>query len=363
MDARRSARIATQFAVCIDGIDDAPVLRAGDVSTTGIYFETDKEVGGVGTIHWLRVTSADALREVHAMAYVARTVKLQDAHGARLAGVAFEFMPESEDAIEQLNEFVRYVFSVRNHEGEDPRVTPRLKARAEDGPATVRELSVRSMVLETSWAVQPGEPVRVDIVAPGMTRRIRLEGRAVRVNSKDKERYNIEVEVQQEKDRPLRHHSSMTMAAVRPEEHLPPPEPMRPSSPDYTQTLDDLLSALILPSDQPRARAHHLSGQLARIKLPTLFSLIDMEKMSGQLVLHHGIEEVRIYLKEGRILDVEPLAERETPRARIAQLVQWEDGSFELYEQPVERPDRVETSIMALLLDLAREADEAKRIE
>ena len=192
-EARRGARVSTSFLVAIEGLDGEPALRKGDISATGAYFETDYDVGGVGTIHWLHLVSVDYTRTLHVMAYVARTLQLMDAGGKRVGGAAFEFMPDNDDAATALRDFVRYVLGLRH--GDVPHIEPRLDASMAsdaldplegdgerqrdrqappDHDATVQKLTVRSMVLETSWAIAPGERVRVDITAPGMTRRINI---------------------------------------------------------------------------------------------------------------------------------------------------------------------------------------------
>jgi Domain of unknown function (DUF4388) len=396
MEGRRGARVATTFLVAIEGLEERPEPRQGDISATGVYFETKADVGGAGTIHWLHLVSVDSSREIRVMACVVRTAIMAGADGEQISGAAFEFMPESDEAITALHDFVRYALALR-FSGIDPHISPRLdaKALAKAGKgalqaarkAMVRKLSVRSMVLETSWAIAPGESVRVDIVAPGMTRRIRLEGKAVRVAPRkvsDPSIYTIEVEVQEESDRPIRHHSSMSFERVRPEEMAPksaggsaPPSAGKTgkagkvkiaSGTDeddggVTRMLDDLLSALILPPEEEERRkgVHHLSGQIARVRLPTLCSLFEMERLSGVLVVRRDIEEVRIYLDTGQIVDVEPLTEAEAARARLRSVMAWEDGSFAFDIHPVSRPDRIGMTMTALLLEMARESDEAAR--
>ena len=360
--------MSTTFLVAVEGIDREPTARKGDISTTGAYFETSRNVGGVGTIHWLYLVSADRARTLRVMAYVVRAAEM-DAGKRRVGGVAFEFMPDNDASAAAVHEFVRHVLGQRG-DGSEPTITPRLDAQVGDSDthrtATVRQLSVRSMILQTSWPIEAGESVRVDIVAPGMTRRIRLDGRAVRVARKnpDAKTWDIEVEVQQETERPIRTHSSMSMQAVRPDA-MPIDEPTRPSpsKPDdeeVTRALDDLLSALILPPEQdaPRRRAHQLSGQLASIKLPTLFALCEMERMTGRLVIRHGDAEARIFFRDGQIVDVEPVARGEARRARIMAVLAWEDGAFDFSVEPVSRPNAINVGTTALLIDLARETDE-----
>jgi len=380
-EGRRGARIATRFLVAVEGLDPAPVLRKGDISSTGVYFEIDRDVGDVGTVQSLALTSLDRSRSVRVMAHVVRTVKLADVAGRHISGAAFEFMPESDEAAAQVHDFVRRVLSVRK-QGETPSIAPRLGARVGDGAspdsasshdATVQSLSVRTMVLETSWAIQPGEHLRVDIVAPGMTRRLRLDGLAVRVAPRPgtPARFDIEVEVQQEQKRPIRIDSTMAMNALRidpeqlrqiEEEVTQPGVPPPSADDDVTHVLDELLSALILPPEDESARRRHthLSGELSRIRLPTLFSLFEMEKLTGKLVVQTRGGEARVFFAGGRIVDVEPPVPGETPRAHIAHLLAIDAGTFDFVVESVQRVDRLRTTTTALLLDLAREADEER---
>jgi hypothetical protein len=366
-EARRGARVSARFRVAIEGIEETPALRKGDISTTGAYFEVDHDVGEVGTIHALRLLSLDGLATLRVIAHVVRTVRMSDAAGRRISGAAFEFMPESDAASAQVQDFVKRVLAYRRP-GDEPTVSPLLAARVgrASGPAdaTLQKLSVRSLVLETSWAIEPGEAVRVDVVAPGMTRRLRLDGRAVRVVSKagSPPRYDIEVAVQTETKRPLRTDSSMAIAATRldPKDVEDVVDPPSAGESDATRILDDLLAALILPPEEgpKRSARTHLSGELSRIRLPTLCGLFEMERMTGRLVLTTRGAESTMYFCDGRIFDVEPVARRETRRGRIDKLLAAEEGTFDFSVEKVDRPDRLGVGTTALLLDLAREADE-----
>jgi hypothetical protein len=365
MEGRRGARVATTFLVAIEDIDQSPKLRQGDISLSGVYFETAEELGAPGTVHWLQLVSVDHTRRVRVMACVVRV-----ATRGRLRGAAFEFMPESDDAVTALQNFVKYALGLRAA-GSTPYIAPRLEAKAAPHEASnlaqramVGKLSVRSMVLETSWAVEPGASLRVEIAAPGMPKRIRLEGTAVRVaHGASTPGYTIEVEVHEESDRPLAH-SSMSFAKVTvPESSIPPPPPPT-SQDDVTEeslrSLDELLASLINPpaDARKRKRAYHLAGQLPTIPLTTLASLFEMERMTGELAVRKGKEKVRVYVDGGRIIDVAPLGPGDTPRSRIQAVLGWREGSFEFDMKAVSRQDRVGTSTTALLLDLARETDE-----
>jgi hypothetical protein len=374
--SRRGARVSTAFLVAIDGIDAAPRRRTGDISATGVYFDMDRDIGAAGTVQWLHLESFDSARVLRVMACVVRTVQLSDASGHRVWGAAFEFMPESDEKAVLVQEFVRYVLDLRSPDSVAPRIAERLDARVDDHKAQVRQLSVRSVVLQTSWAMAPGERVRLDIVAPGMTRRIRLEGRAVRVAPRvTKERrpggYDIEVEIDHETARPVRIHSSLSFPAVRPEDaeaakgSIPAAPPSSRTLAPASEALDDLLAALILPPEETSPpRRHHLSGEMSRIRLPSLLALFEMDRMTGKVSVKRRVggaaTEFRVYVRDGQVFDVEPILSR-TRRDVLAELLASDDGTFQFTLEPVDRPDRIGVSTTALLLDLARESDEAGR--
>ncbi len=272
------------------------------------------------------------------------------------------------------------IFTQRAQQGPLPTTQPRLVSRLDlGGPgstdATVRQLSVRSIVLETSWAVALGEVVKIDIVPPGSAKTLQLRGRATSVMAPPtpEARYQIEVEVDVEKPAPLHRRSSMSLAAVRPPPSAPaPPGAPRPQAPAMdaaaarpddgavADTLDRLFATLIRPAEPepPREPARELSGALSRVRLPTLCSLFEMERMSGTLTLRRGAEIAVVFLRDGRLVDVEPSSG--SPRARIGELLKWDEGEFEFAAGEVTREDRVATSTTALVLDLAREDDEAR---
>jgi hypothetical protein len=371
MEVRRSARVATSFLVAIQGLEREVVLRRGNISATGVYFVTEADPGDVGMMSWLTLVSFDRQRSINVMAYVVRSVRFTDIDGHELTGAAFEFIPENDVAAAAVQDFVRYVLALRR-DGIAPHVSTRLDASASSGSgneaATVRDLTVRSLTLETDWEVPSGETVLVDIFAPGMTNRIRVEGRAVRVLEKPtgdvtSPRYFIELAIEQQSERPLQ-----SMA--------PPPDTSAGSTSaplelvemrdeEVAETIDSLLTALVIPPQAAAARgsrATHLSGVLSQISLPTLLSLLEMEQLTGKLVVRTvGGDPTFIFVSQGQVLDVEPLGRFVTPRGRLASLLPLGEGTFEFYAQNVEREDRIGARTTALLLDLSRVLDEASR--
>jgi hypothetical protein len=136
---------------------------------------------------------------------------------------------------------------------------------------------------------------------------------------------------------------------------------------EVSQTIDDLLSALILPPTPPTARAArrtHLSGLLSQIPVTTLMSLFDMEQLTGRLLVRTiGGVATLIFVRNGHIVDVECPTLPANPRELLMAVMRLPEGSFEFNVQPVARTDRIGTSTTALLLDLTRIIDERERDE
>lgn len=346
MEARRSARIASTFWVAIAGVDAEPRQCYGDISGTGVYFETDADVGHPGTVQYLQVATDTRDRSVGVMAYVVRRITLEDVHGAA-TGVAFAFMPESGPATDKLLSFVKHVIVKRNAGDpsiEMPNMSTRAATHVAGAEATLQALTVSSLTLETSWAVQEGEELRVDIMPPGANKPLRLSGRADKiialtaVNAAAEPRYQIQLSIENERV----------------------PQTMREG--ELSRTLDQLFSSLIAPNANGKRTlepARELYGLLARVHMSTLCSLFELEKMSGRLLLQKRGDSATVFIRDGQIVDVD-VTDGRSPRARMRDLFGWDEGAFEFFAEPVDRPDTVHMSTTALLLDLAREEDEER---
>lgn len=374
VESRRSSRIAGRFWVAVEGVDAESQPRRGDISATGIFFEIREDIGGSGTVQWLRIESQDRARSVQVMAHVVRVVSLSDVHG-EIKGVALEFMPESDDAAANLCDFVRYTLegpkSAKSEEG-TPHIATRVEARAssktnDESVANVSQLSVNTMLLETDWSVAVGEPVRVEIIARGVRRPVRVEGHTVSVlpavgpGPGGKKRYRIAVRVKEEITGPLKHFSTTELSALSPESIARAKKPSAQGvfGASIESPLEQLLSSLIQPPAEPPERGH-LEGLLSRIPFTALCSLLELERLTGELRIQRGADKTTLYVKDGRFVDVASSAARPS-RAELLSLVDGRDGSFELVIVPVERPDVLGLSMTQLLLDVAREADESKR--
>ncbi|MFO0669875.1 MAG: DUF4388 domain-containing protein [Polyangiaceae bacterium] len=366
-ERRRSPRVWTSLWIGVDGHDDALHPRGANLSATGVFFEFAEPVGEPGTIVWLFLSSADRVVTLQIMACVVRTVSLPGTALGR--GVAFEFMPESDEAVLQLRDFIHYVLALAAD-----------GVRAEAARAMPAKGGVHSVVLETDWPLPVGAPVRIEVIARGVDRTTRVEGRAVRVTeSTAPGRHRVEIAVQRDVDGPLRRFSQQGIAAVKLKDRVEGPTrrftpargipfakgaaahepPDRDRDDGVSDALEGLLGTLLDLRNQPKPEPRgHLAGDLDRVRLPTLLAVIDMEKMTGELTATRGQTTRVLHFSEGRLLDVTP---SEAPREELRALVAWPHGQFTFNMTPVARVDRVGQSTTALLIDLAREEDEARR--
>jgi CheY-like chemotaxis protein len=105
-------------------------------------------------------------------------------------------------------------------------------------------------------------------------------------------------------------------------------------------------------------------GQLTQIGLPSLLSLIDMERKTGMLVLilEPEREKVRLYFDEGRVVRAK-IDNRATPinAELVYDIMGRTQGKFEFRTVPVDNRDEINLRTALLLLEGARIMDEARR--
>jgi hypothetical protein len=335
-DRRRAERVPGQFLVMVQGLDDGLVLRHGDISTVGLAFAADDLNLEVGSLEYLHVMAPDRTAGVVVMAQVARLFSVEGGpRGATHQVVAFELLvrdPAQEAGLEAL---------VARISGPPP------APDEDEGPAqgSVFSLNVVRLELEATWPVAVGEKVQLVMSAFGGDTRIPFEG-----------------EVKSVRVKPLGQGGARYVAQVRLlGAGLRAAQPRHPT---ITQSIDlvmnDLMAA-VHTSDLSADRTH-LKGRLDRIPLTGLLSWFHMERMSGRLSLKSEGQAMTLFLASGDVVDVDP-AEDVEPRARLAEALGWTQGRFQFVQGEVGRPDRVGVPLHALLMDLAREADEAAHRE
>lgn len=298
------------------GAENRARLRECDLSLTGLHVETEVDSLEPGAVATLRMRSRDRETKLETPARVVRVLRSDDLlTGPRVSGVAFEFLCYEPGKREELAAFVLQIARVARPKSEPP------------GDA--------GLSVETGWQLRRGERVRIEVPSPnGGT--VRLEGTAVRSRRKPSGAFRTQLELA--------------------DETVFPCEPAR----EITGIRESMRA---VDASAVRALAPvHLSGDLAAIRLPSVLSVIALERFSGELRLRKGGERATIYLRDGQIVDCDGPLEGETPLTSLARLIEWSEGRFELSVVTCERADVIGTSTTALLLDLARELDENQRV-
>lgn len=105
-------------------------------------------------------------------------------------------------------------------------------------------------------------------------------------------------------------------------------------------------------------------GSLDQIGLPSLLSLIDMERKTGVLVvvLEPGKEKVRLFFHDGRVIRA-AFDKKDKPKNAelIYTILGRNQGRFEFRNLVVEGRDEIQSPIARLLLEGARLIDEGRR--
>jgi hypothetical protein len=361
---RRAARLKTELKLQVEGFDPDYAVVEGDISVVGLYVELPRETGELGSIQRLRLATMRDTERITLLARVARISRVADFwSGDGTIGVAYQFMFQETNELGSevktipierswaIGEFVRCL--VRDAEGGEQKLDHTWTATLEgaDGEArsaTVNGVSLQGTVLETEFQVPVGELIRVDIPGPGPEQRIPLFGRAI-----DSRPFETSARK-----------GFRTAVSFEPAE-LPLAQASNSGS-SIQEAFGALLSAnmeaVTRPAPPPQRR-QHFAGDLAHVSLVSVLTLCELERATGVLCLRLGEDEVRCYLRDGRLHDAERVGVREpqTVEQALGPVLEWQGGTFELLFEPMTREDRVGKPIGALLLNLMHTLDEARR--
>jgi CheY-like chemotaxis protein len=105
-------------------------------------------------------------------------------------------------------------------------------------------------------------------------------------------------------------------------------------------------------------------GTLEQIGLPSILSLVEMERKTGMLVLvlEPGKEKARLYFSEGRVVRA-LYDKKDQPKNSdlVYELLGRTEGKFEFRNMIVDAKDEIRNSTARLLLEGARIIDESRR--
>ncbi len=106
-----------------------------------------------------------------------------------------------------------------------------------------------------------------------------------------------------------------------------------------------------------------LRGDLAQVALPSMLSLVEMERRTGVLTLVRDDEMATLYLRDGAVVRIDLAARHadKAPLERFFHVLDWTRGQFELAASDVATDDQVGFKTSYVLLEHARLRDEGKR--
>lgn len=342
---RRGARIAATLCVRIAGIDEELVTRRGNLSATGIYFDVNQDVGSLGTIHALYIGLPNNRKTVHVLGRVVRILSVEDIpNGRRIMGVAFEFLLTSDARRAEVGALL-HALGEDQREREQVSLDHALPAKIEradgdGGDAVVYSMNLHELTLETSWPVTPGEVIECTVISPRSRREIAFSGNVVDTvltgykNTED--RYRVNVRFRQEPGARVATGSSIADA--------------------ITFLLHESIAPD--PTTRPARMMGGMAGNTQHVPLTSLMSFADMEQMTGVLFVSASNNGGRIYFSKGRIVDATLERDSVDVRNDLSAMVTWPRATFRFKAEEVSRPDRVNSSTTAVLLELARIQDE-----
>jgi hypothetical protein len=121
-----------------------------------------------------------------------------------------------------------------------------------------------------------------------------------------------------------------------------------------------------LPVRPPGTARSILRGEIENVGLPTLLTILDMERRSGLLLIQRQKTLGRLHVREGRVVRARiegasrgKAGEGATGAAAVYEMLGWPDGQFELWQAVVEGRDEVGSSTTFLLMENARRLDES----
>ncbi len=351
MERRKLTRIPSTFLLTVQGVDAAPVRRQGDVSTSGIYFDTTLDLGPMGSVQALSIASVDGAHAVDVMAQLMRRVSAQDLWKGQVAtGAAYRFMPDSAEKQRALDSLVHHVAGVElgrlTSQSQLPVLAPVPHTPA---PLNLASASVARtsglLVLDAVWALAPGEEVLLHLDAVASGKRVTVEARVATV-----------APVVTEKG--LMHRTTLRVVG---------PEHAQPAASIQAGSLDDALDALAQHAEM-ESEAEELppqdrfAGMVSFVTLPGLLSFLEIQRMSGTLTVTRAPDRASIHVRDGVVVDLDLAgAPAGKPREDILTVLTWQDGAFEFVKDDSPRVDRVRRPTMELILESARMTDEAAR--
>ena len=104
-----------------------------------------------------------------------------------------------------------------------------------------------------------------------------------------------------------------------------------------------------------------LRGELDRVGLSTLLTILEMERRSGILVLSRPRQLGRLHFRDGQIIRARVEGtRRQSGEEAVYQMLTWPEGQFEMWQTEVEGRDEIRHRTTYLLMEGMRRVDEGR---
>jgi hypothetical protein len=342
IEQRRGARFPAHLWIRVADVTPVAELCWGNISISGIFFETERDFGNPGDVHLLSLANPDRSLSIDIMGKVIRVLAFDDLwKGTVIAGVALEFLVESDSQRDEVAQFVR---ALSTGHPMDYRFSAQVEGQgAAEHQATIRKLDLDGMLMETDWPITTGETINVLIAAPASGETIHLSGRTIKARPATLENgssvYQVEVRFAMSPQ-------AEAASAIQ-----------QPAGTSISEAVEILLTEAIAgPKPMIPRPAASLRGSMAQVQLENLLAFVEMEGSTGVLHMVRGQECVDLFFQQGHLVDVTAApSEERAPKNILDELVEWTDGEFEFLIQPVHRKDVIDATTSTLLNDLARQ--------
>jgi hypothetical protein len=118
------------------------------------------------------------------------------------------------------------------------------------------------------------------------------------------------------------------------------------------------------PVRPPGTARSILRGEIENVGLPTLLTILDMERRSGLLLIQRPGMLGRLHIREGRVVRARIEGKKgegpSTGVEAVYRMLGWAEGQFELWQAVVEGRDEVGASTTFILMESARRTDEER---
>ena len=109
-------------------------------------------------------------------------------------------------------------------------------------------------------------------------------------------------------------------------------------------------------------KAPAMQGNLEQLGLPSVLTVLELERKSGTLRVTGNDTSVVLTMKNGRILSARTEGQDEPKNQQaVFEALGWTEGLFEFDAGPVDAPDEIDAPTTSLLMEGARLIDESNR--